>query len=214
MVYLSGSRITGCQSVPKITFADKDVFLMNPWLEKFHNVAPTCCMFRRSAFLKVGGYRLPLRFAYDWELFMRFMTIGGGVVFSREVLSIYRRHEEQASYTSAHEGLYDILDLWQLEEYSHWPSAVIADLVLAALRQRMQLHAWGDVFNQIRSRGVALRVLSAMPGALVRRLKRTEKYNTARLEEHYEVPAEVEKARVVASELVSGSKGAAWIESR
>ena len=202
MVYLSGATITGCQSVPKIGFADKDVLLMNPWLEKFHNVAPTCCMFRRSALLKVGGYRLSLRFAYDWDLFMRFMTIGGGVIFSREVLSIYRQHEEQASQTSAHQGLYDILDLWQLEEYSHWPPAVIADLVLAVLRLRMQFHAWVDVFNQISSRGVALKVLSAMPGALARRLNRTEKSNTAKHDEHYEAPTQLEKAIVAATALV------------
>src|SRR5215472_526254 len=73
VAYLQNGTITGYQNVPRIRFADGSVFSQNAWLENFHNVAPTSCLFRRSVFTNIGGYRVTLRFAYDWDLFMRFM---------------------------------------------------------------------------------------------------------------------------------------------
>jgi glycosyltransferase involved in cell wall biosynthesis len=205
VAYLKGETITGCQDVPKIRFADRQVFSENPWLEKFHNVAPTSCMFRRSAFDKVSGYRVALRFAYDWELFMRFMTTGGGVLFSREVLSVYRRHEEQASQTSSDDGLYDMIDLWQLKEYSHWRSSEIADLVLTALRRRARFAGCADVLAEVGRRGATVKVLRGMPAALLRRSMgiREDKSNIGK---NYELPARLEAAMWAASAVAGGVK--------
>jgi glycosyltransferase involved in cell wall biosynthesis len=205
VAYLREGRIEGCQEVPKIRFADRRVFLENPWLEKFHNVAPTSCMFRRSAFVKVGGYRVALRFAYDWELFMRFMTIGGGVLFSREVLSVYRRHEEQASHTSSDDGLYDIIDLWQLKEYSHWRSSEIADLVLTALRTRARFAGCAEVLGEVGRRGATVKILRGMPAALFRRSMGVRE-NEINIETNYESPARLQTAISAASALASGLK--------
>jgi glycosyltransferase involved in cell wall biosynthesis len=206
MAYLIESKITGCQMVPKVRFANRQVYLENLWLEKFHNVAPTCCMFRKSTFDEMSGYRVSLRFAYDWDLFMRFMTIGGGVVFLPEVLSVYRKHEEQASQTITNQGLYDVLDLWQLKEYSHWPSYEIADLVLTELIKAMRGRSdWVDILDQVRRRGVASRVLWGVPEALRRRLRRTNRRNGEE-GKNYEFPANLERAFRAANVLVGNSR--------
>lgn len=194
MACLSGSKITGWNSVPKIRFANNEVYLANLWLEKFHNTGPTCCLFRRSAFQRVGGYRVSLRFAYDWELFMRFMTIGGGVLFLSDILSVYRIHEGQASQTVSVQGLYDILDLWQLNEYAHWPSSDIADLVLTVLSIAVRSGSdWVDILEQIRRSGLALRVLRGFPRAVLNKALRKARLS-AKGDSNYESPANLESA--------------------
>lgn len=204
VAYLENYTITGCQNVPRIRFADASVFSQHRWLEKFHNVAPTSCLFRRSAFTNVGGYRVTLRFAYDWDLFMRFMLIGGGVVFSREVLSVYRRHEEQASQTSSDDGLYDVLDLWQLKEYSHWKASDVADLVLTSLRQKRRLAGCATVLSEVSRRGVTVNLLSGMPVALYERLAGKRRHDSS-LEVNYESPLRTDAA-VWAARVLIGTR--------
>lgn len=202
MAYLIGSKIMGCQTVPKVHFANRYVYLENPWLEKFHNVVPTCCMFRRSAFDEVGGYRLWLRFAYDWDLFMRFMRTERGVLFLPEVLSVYRRHEEQASQTSSRQGLYDVLDLWKLDEYSHWLPSEIADLVFVELRRAKQDKSrFMDVLSEVGRRGVSGRILRGVPEAFRRRLRRKNRPDTEE-EANYESPVNLESASRAANVLI------------
>jgi glycosyltransferase involved in cell wall biosynthesis len=205
MAYLIDSKIIGCQTVPKIRFANREVYLRNPWLEKFHNVSPTCCMFRRSVFDQIGGYRKWLRFAYDYDLFMRLMRFGGGVVFFPEVLSVWRRHEEQASQTVSNQGLYDILDLWQLDEYSHWPSCEIADLVLTVLIGAMRRNSsgWVDILGQVRRRGMTARVLWGAPEAVRRKLRRRRSGADAEKDDHYELSTNLNRALDAANALVS-----------
>lgn len=205
VAYLQNGTITGCQSVPRIRFADGSILSENLWLEKFHNVAPTSCLFRRSAFNSVGGYRVTLRFAYDWDLYMRFMLIGGGVVFSREVLSVYRRHEEQASQTSSDDGLYDILDLWRLKEYSHWKASDVADLVLTSLRQKKHLAGCAAVLSEVNRRGVTVNLLSGMPIALYERLAGKRRQGTS-LDVNYELPLRMDTA-VGAARALTGAGG-------
>jgi glycosyltransferase involved in cell wall biosynthesis len=202
MAYLIDSKIVGCQTVPKLRFANRRVYQQNRWLEKFHYVAPSCCMFRKAAFDEIGGYRVTLRFAYDWDLFMRFMITGGGVVFLPEVLSVYRKHEEQASQTISNQGLYDILDLWQLDEYSHWPSCEIASLVLTVLIRAMRHNGgWVDVLDQVRRSGVSSRILWGVPEAFRRRLRRRTRAKEQE-DSYYEFPANLERAFRAANVLV------------
>ena len=138
MIFLRGSVLGEWQMVPRIRFADKTIYSENRWLEKCRNVVPTCCMFRKTAFDQVGGYRITLKFAYDWDLFMRFMTLASGVMFIPEILAIYRQHSEQASNKELAAHLYDTLDLWELGEYSHWTEGEIADLVLTNLARLLR----------------------------------------------------------------------------
>jgi len=189
VAYLDGTRIHGCQRMPRVGFADRQTYLDNRWLEKNRGVCPTSCLFRRAAFERIGGYRIDLRFAYDWDLYMRLMTAGGGVLFVPEVLALYRTHDDQASQTSAREGLYDLLHLWTLDEYAHWTPAEIADLVLSeiiesARARRSPLELW----THVRQSGMALRLALASPPALLRRVARRVSVVKARADENYRLP--------------------------
>lgn len=203
MTYLVGSKIEGFHPVPKLRFADRATLRINPWLEKFHGINPTCCVFRRSAFEKVGGYRTSLRFAYDYDLYMRFLTRGGGVVFLPQVLCVYRKHAGQAVQTSSIDGLYDVLDLWQLKEYSHWAAFEIADLVLTHLTETLRAgkSVWG-IFEHVRRSGVGWRVLGGMPNAIRARLRRRRNRGNVEADSNYESPANLEYALRAANALV------------
>jgi glycosyltransferase involved in cell wall biosynthesis len=170
MTYLEGSTVQGSQPMPDVPFADNCTLLENPWLEGYHGTSPTCCLFRKAAFDGIGGYRPGLRFAYDWDLYMRFMRIGGGVVFVPEVLSVYRKHPEQMVNRRSIDGLLDVLDLWRLPEYSHWPPSRIASLVLthfsATIRKGGNLI---EVLDELRRHEVRRKLLSGMPVAFFRK---------------------------------------------
>jgi GT2 family glycosyltransferase len=203
MTYLRGEDIGGFHPVPRIAFADAHTLRANPWLEKFHGTNPTCCLFKRAAFERVGGYRTFLRFAYDYDLYMRFMTLGGGVAFLPRILCIYRKHDEQAAQTSTAAGLYDVFDLWKLPEYAHWPAADIADLVLLEIVQQLRRgHAVSEMFAQIRKHGIGLRLLAGTPEAICRKLWRRVR---VRVEDdgNYQSPANLDHAMLTAAALIA-----------
>ena len=191
---LKETKIAGCQRIPNLFFANCDVFDANPWLEKNHNVVPTGCMFRRSSFAQIGGYREAIRVAYDWDLYMRFMTLGGGVLFLPRVLAIYRKHAEQASQTLPHEGLFDVLDIWGREDYTHWPPWEIADLVLtnliASVGSREDRAA---ILERIRVNGLGWRLIGGSAKCIRRRILRRMGFNGKR-DENYKLPFDLESA--------------------
>jgi GT2 family glycosyltransferase len=168
--YVVGSTVQGSHPMPDVPFADNNTLLENPWLEDYHGTSPTCCLFRKAAFDGIGGYRPGLRFAYDWDLYMRFMRIGGGVVFVPEVLSVYRKHSEQMVNNRSIDGLRDVLDLWRLPEYSHWSSSRIASLVLThcsnTIRKGGNLI---QVLDELRRHELRRKLLSGMPVAFFRK---------------------------------------------
>jgi hypothetical protein len=193
--YLIGSRIEGVHPVPVIRFADKRILADNPWLEKFHGTSPTCCLFRKDAFSSLGGYRTSLRLAYDWDLYMRFMTAGSGVAFLPQVLCIYRKHEEQMVQGQSLDGLYDMLDLWPLEEYSHWPAWELADLVLSQMS--LAIRNGGSIarlIDEVRRRRLGLRILAALPNALWRKYFSGNELTGPAGDLNYEVPGNVDSA--------------------
>jgi glycosyltransferase involved in cell wall biosynthesis len=202
MMCLSGSIVTGWNSVPKVRFANRQQYLENPWLEKFHNVGPTCCLLRKSVFDRIGGYRVSLRFAADWDLFMRLMTFGGGVLFLPQILSVARSHDRQMTRISTSDGLQDILELWQLNEYSHWPAWEIAHLALTQASAGVRSGgAWFDVLHQIRSRGLASRILRGVPRALLEKAR--QKMLSGEVgDSNYEPPVNVESAIRAATALI------------
>ena len=205
MTFLAGSTISGFQAVPKIRFADRHVYLQNLWLEKNHGIAPTCCLFRRNSFHQIGGYRTFLKFAFDWDLYMRFMTLGGGVIFLPEVLAMYRKHEDQGSKTALREGLYDVLDLWKLDEYSHWPSWEIADVVIAELRNTGRTASgWIKICSQIRRRGLTRRLTIGAGKAICKRLWRRMQCRGVWRDGNYESPLNLDRA-MRAANLLLGS---------
>jgi hypothetical protein len=107
---------------------------------------------------------------------------------------VYRIHEGQASQTVSVQGLYDILDLWQLNEYAHWPSSDIADLVLTVLSIAVRSGSdWVDILEQIRRSGLALRVLRGFPRAVLNKALRKARLS-AKGDSNYESPANLESA--------------------
>jgi glycosyltransferase involved in cell wall biosynthesis len=200
---LSGTSVTGWHSMPKVRFANREAYLANPWLEKFHDVGPTCCLFRKFTFDKIGGYRVSLRFAADWDLFMRFMTMGGGVLFLPQILSVARTHERQMTRIANFDGLQDILELWQLEEYSHWPAWEVANLAItqasATVRNGGSLF---EIFRQIHRHGLALRVLRGVPHAFLEKIRQRMQVGPKE-DSNYEVPENVESAVRAATALIS-----------
>jgi glycosyltransferase involved in cell wall biosynthesis len=202
-IYLSGLKVNGFSLVPMVRFADGGTFRKNPWLEQYSGVNPSCCLFRRTAFDLIGGYRTSLRFAYDWEIYMRFME-RGGVIFLSQVLSIYRQHEEQAIRTSSLDGLRDMLDLWKVKEYSHFPAWEIAGLVLTqsgkAIRNGGQI---SDVINEVTARHLARRVLPGLPRALYEKIRRRICNVDVNVDRHYEKPLNLDNALRSATEVIA-----------
>jgi glycosyltransferase involved in cell wall biosynthesis len=204
-IYLSRLTLNGFSLVPMIRFADGGIFRKNSWLEQYSGVNPSCCLFRRTAFDLIGGYRTSLRFAYDWEIYMRFMEIGGGVIFLSQVLSIYRQHEEQAIRTSSLDGLRDMLDLWKVKEYSHFPAWEIAGLVLTqsgkAIRNGSPI---SDVINEVTARQLTRRVLPGLPRALYEKIRRRIRNVDVNADKNYEKPLDLESALRSATEVLAG----------
>jgi glycosyltransferase involved in cell wall biosynthesis len=205
MTYLVGSKIDGYYKMPRLHFANRQTYIQNPWLEKFHRIAPTCCLFRRLSFDKLGGYRTFLRFVYDWDLYFRFMTAGEGVLFLPEILSIYRKHEQQASEVATLDAVYDLLDLWRLEEYSHFKSSEIADLVIRQVRRAIIAKSgWLDIVQQVRARGLLTPVLWGAIAGLPRNVWRTVKRSGPAEEDGclFELPLNLEGALQTAKAVV------------
>jgi glycosyltransferase involved in cell wall biosynthesis len=203
-IYLSGLKPNGSSLVPMVRFADGTTFRKNPWLEQYSGVNPSCCLFRRTAFDLIGGYRTSLRFAYDWEIYQRFMKIGGGVIFLPQVLSIYRQHEEQAVRTSSLDGLRDILDLWKVKEYAHFPAWEIAWLVLTqcgnTIRNGAQI---SDVISEVTARHQTRRVLRGIPRALYEKVRRRIRNVDVNVNPNYQKPVDLDDTLRLATEVVA-----------
>ncbi len=203
-IYLSGSKVNGFSLMPMVRFADVGTLRKKPWLEQFTGVNPSCCLFRRTAFDLIGGYRTSLRFAYDWEIYMRFVERGGGVIFLPQALCIYRQHKEQAIRTSALDGLRDILDLWQTKEYSKFPAWTIAALILTASGERIRNGGKIiDVINEVTARQLTRRVLPGLPRALYEKIRRRIRDVDEKMDRHYEKPLNLDTALQSATEVIA-----------
>jgi glycosyltransferase involved in cell wall biosynthesis len=168
--YLQGNQVCGGSSVPAIGFADRTSINQHTWLHRFPGAAPSCCLFRRHAFDEIGGYNSAMRFAYDWELYTRFLTLGGGVIFLPRVLCIYRQHPGQSVQTSSIDGLWDMLDLWPKQDNSHWSARVMMGLVLTQcgvkMRSSERISGVMEIYRELGRRGVIRRLLKALPAAV------------------------------------------------
>ncbi len=168
--YLESGRVSGGSVVPAMGFADAASLLREPWLEGFHGNAPSCCLFRRTAFDRVGGYRTFLRLAYDWDLYIRFLTSGGGVIFIPQILGICGLHSEQSVQTSSIDGLWDMLELWAGEYNESWSARTLAGLVVTQcglkLRKGDGIAGIAKMFKEIHRRKLGRRLLGGFPGAV------------------------------------------------
>jgi glycosyltransferase involved in cell wall biosynthesis len=204
-IHLSGSKLTGSSLMPTLHFANGKTFRENPWLEKFSGVNPSCCLFRRTAFDLIGGYRTSLRFAYDWEIYRRFMDKGGGVIFLPQALTIYRHHDEQAIRTSTLDGLRDILDLWSIKEYSHFPAWKISELILTqagtAVRKGDSL---SNLIKEITARHLTRRVLPGLPRAFYEKIRRRLFNIDVGVDSNYERPLNLDSALRSATDVLHG----------
>jgi hypothetical protein len=202
-IYLSGSKVNGFSLMPMVRFADGETLRKNPWLEQFTGVNPSCCLFRRTAFDSIGGYRTSLKFAYDWEIYMRFMEIGGGVMFLSQALSIYRQHEEQALRTSSLDGLRDILDLWKVKEYSKIPAWKIAWLVITASGQAIRDGGQiSDAMREVAARHLTHRVLPGLPRAIYHKIRRRIRDVDVNVDRNYESPLNLDNAMRSATKII------------
>ena len=202
ITYLRDGRGGGCQHMPKIQHADAKVLAAQPWLEKYVGTTPSCCLFRKEAFERIAGYRTFLRFAYDWDFYMRMMRLGGGVMFLPEILGVYRRHEEQMVLHHTMDGLRDILDLWRLPEYQHWPAAFLANNVINEVRT-LQLRGQpaGIVLHEILDRKMFWKLAWGLPGAVWDRLIRRFRPTRTGVSDNYTVPTNLEEAVAAANKL-------------
>jgi glycosyltransferase involved in cell wall biosynthesis len=170
--YLSGNQVAGWHKLPRTQFVGPEDLKANKWLEKVHNTTPSACFFRKKVFEDIGGFREQLRLAYDWELYMRFLRDGGGVIFLPEILCIYRQHEEQMVCVRSLDGLRDVLTMWSWPEYSHWTKHEIADIAWTEARSKSSNgRAYSKVWQEIRERGVVEKLIPQLPRVLCRRLK-------------------------------------------
>jgi hypothetical protein len=202
LTYLSNERVDGFQAIPNITHADAVVLAAHPWLGEYVGTTPSCCLFRRMAFERIAGYRTSLRFAYDWDFYMRMMRLGGGVMFLPEILGVYRRHEEQMVVQETMDGLRDVLDLWRLPEYQHWPAAFLADTVINQVRT-LQLRGQpaGIVLHELLDRKMFWKLAWGLPEAVWDRLIRRFRPTRTRFDENYIVPSNLEEAIATANRL-------------
>lgn len=205
--YLGRQGPAGTSRIPAVGFADSAALAREPWLHKFHGTGPSCCLFRKERFDGLGGYRTSLRLAYDWDLYVRFLTAGGGVVFAPEALCVYRLHDEQMVQTSSVNGLWDMLDLWPGADDAHWSAKDLSGLVLAqcALKLRAGEGPAGvlALLGELSRRKASWRLLRAMPGAIWERARRGRDAARARQPELYVEAANAAAAVEQAQALVA-----------
>ena len=195
--------------MPAVEFADATSLTRRPWLEGFHGTGPSCCLFRRAAFERVGGYRTFLRLAYDWDLYMRFLKAGGGVIFVPKILCIYRLHDEQMVQKSSVDGLWDMLAIWQEPDYAHWPARTLAGLALAqcGIKWRYREGVGGIVrmFTEIHRRKLLWRLLGGMPGAFWDKLMVRLGYGNDDGAKHYVSPVDAETTVALANKTLNSA---------
>jgi len=201
--YLNDGNVEGFNPVPRVLCADAEALAANPWLEKYHGTAPSCCLFRKIAFERIAGYRTFLRFAYDWDFFMRMMRFGGGVLFLPEILVVYRRHEEQMVQQHSIDALKDVLDLWVLPEYRLWPAHEIATIALNEARSHSKTgqSPW-LVIKAIADSGSTWRTAGGLPRAICAKLFRLRNASEDALSSNCQSPNNVEARIKAAKELV------------
>jgi glycosyltransferase involved in cell wall biosynthesis len=172
-IYVIGDSIVGVSRIPRLCYANRYTFVHNQWLDKLPGVGPTCCLFRRSSYQQVGGYLPELSLAYDWEIYMKFMRNSGGVIFLPEILCGYRQHDGQVTHSSSREGLYDMLNLWQKEEYSYFSKNEMLELIITEFAKSVNgISNCMELIRGIVKRGPVGRILAGLPVALVRRVSR------------------------------------------
>jgi glycosyltransferase involved in cell wall biosynthesis len=80
-----------CYTRPEKTSDGRTVFV--PFFEQETALNLNAGLFRRSAFERVGHFDEGLRYAEDWDWFMRARELGAPLLFHDEVVLYYRRHE-------------------------------------------------------------------------------------------------------------------------
>lgn len=109
----SGCIDRGTYPMPWNGHASNLRFSEHPDVFRFLNVGPTTVLYRSSALWELGGFDLNMKAMGDWEVYVRMLQAGGGVVFLDRVLAIYRSHTgNDALVQSSNLGfLHDLLIL-------------------------------------------------------------------------------------------------------
>ncbi len=149
-------------SMPDRAHATDADYLDDQAVRDFRFASPSLCLYRRTAFERLGGWRADLRAVIDWEMYSRMVRYGGGVMFLHDVLAIMRLHENRASNTTAlHWGFYhDVMKLSAEPEHP-WGGAYRAKAMVNQL-----LWDWRQRQSPRRTLAHAYQT-NAFPGALL-----------------------------------------------
>jgi len=137
IIKATGLDLRDCTQMPEIFFADGNTLASRSELRRFLTVQPSCCAFRRSTFEQLGGYRTDLRLAYDWDIYMRMLTKGGGVCFESSLQTIYRLHAEQSMQKEMLNGLLDVILMYKRRDYAT-SATTVSDLILTNLSSALR----------------------------------------------------------------------------
>jgi glycosyltransferase involved in cell wall biosynthesis len=121
-------------SMPDRDHATGAEYIEDRAVRDFRFASPSLCLYRRTAFERLGGWRADLHAVIDWEMYSRMVRNGGGVMFLHDVLAIMRLHENRASNTTAlHWGFYhDVMKLSAQPEHP-WGGAYRAKAIVNQL---------------------------------------------------------------------------------
>jgi beta-1,4-mannosyltransferase len=139
---------------------DRPLLLRSPAALVFpHNfVASSGVLVRRGAIIAAGGYRTDLRYAEDFDLWLRILRHGTGVV-SPAVVSVYHRHTGQKSRDVGAPRVAQRAAIAS-QASARWWSAHL-------LERRIAVDAWDDLRTAVRQRRLAAAARHA--GTLLRR---------------------------------------------
>jgi glycosyltransferase involved in cell wall biosynthesis len=165
------SHLSTMPDRPAATAAE---YASDPSVRDFRYAAPSLCLYRRQAFLALGGWDRRLQAIFDWEMYARTILRGGGVVFIHEPLAIMRLHEDRVSTTSALQWGYfhDAMLLSAKHEYA-WggPYRAMAFLEQSRWDWRSR-RSPRRALRHLRETGALLDVMLHLPYVIVRRALR------------------------------------------
>lgn len=177
-------------TLPDRCYAGPDEYAGDAAVRDFPFTCPSCCLYRTSVFLRLGGWDPTLLAVIDWEMYSRMVCRGGGLVLLHEMLAIVRLHDDRMSNTTAlHWDFYhDTMKLAGRPEH-RWGGAYRAMAVIEqllwdwrlrrsprrTLRHAWQTHAFPDAIPHL-------------PREIIRRVGKKVRVLAGRRQTHAPVP--------------------------
>jgi len=145
--------------MPTRAFAAADEYRRDRAVRDFRHPGPSVCLYRRSAFERLGGWDRKLLAVIDYDMYAKVVRFGGGIIFLHEPLGIARRHDTQHSGTAHWDFYHDVMLMSAKAEYP-WGNAYRAMAFLEQL-----LWDWRLRISPLRTLSHAAKT-GAFPGIL------------------------------------------------